>query len=854
MEITKKHLSLVLLSTVTFWVICSNVNAETISAINNGDWSSASTWSGNTIPTNLDEVVIPSGLTVTFNVDAACKSLNVQGILTASGTPKLTISGDLTVSGILTIGQNTQAYNATINPGGSLLVSTTGKKLMLGTNGDEATFTNNGTIGTSTKGLYLEIYKSCPKLTLTGTTSIMPYFHSICSDDITSSSYLTGSTQEIIINQNITILNTIGVVNGTSASKGNTRTLTICEGKTVTLSAAAYFHSSYITNGLANNINFNAREYWVYNINGTLDAATNNGKINLQTNLNTSANTINNTLIINIGRNGTMKCGDWVSKREGISTNSISVNVTTGGTITYSGTAYTSNQNPTASTTLLVTNSLLTNSNHHLNFTNTNPVTLNGDITFTGNFAATNLTLEPGSKLTNNGNLNVNTLNISSDATSGTGTFVDNGTSSIALANVQQYLTAGRNWYLSSPVSGATISAFSSASSVVSYNESNANWDNETNLLTPMKGYISVNTLADGPITYSGLLNTGEKTIGLTRTTDVLNTGFNLVGNPYPSYLNWTESTANSANILPTIWYRTKASGDYTLYTYNSAGEGIGSPAEVTSEIPPMQAFWVRVKNDQTTGTLTFNNAMRLHSKVFNTLKSKNTKSSSQQVLRLQVSNGLHNDETVVYFNNNASDNFDIYDSPKMSSNNVDVPEIYTLVDNNELVINGMNAISTNKELALGFTPGTANTFSIKANEISNFNAGTQIILKDLQQNSEQNITEGTSYNFTSDATKTTNRFSLIFKSNSISTDLETDYPESNAISVYKNINGKITVNSGCSISNDGIIVVYNSAGQKIESKTLSNTTTTLDKTYISGVYFITVIINSKLSSHKIII
>jgi hypothetical protein len=53
----------------------------TITSIATGNWSSASTWNCNCIPTSASDVVINTGNTVTVNVTAQAKSLNVKGIL-----------------------------------------------------------------------------------------------------------------------------------------------------------------------------------------------------------------------------------------------------------------------------------------------------------------------------------------------------------------------------------------------------------------------------------------------------------------------------------------------------------------------------------------------------------------------------------------------------------------------------------------------------------------------------------------------------------------------------------------------------------------------------------------------------
>jgi hypothetical protein len=53
----------------------------TITSSTNGNWSSASTWDCNCVPTSASDVIINTGNTVTVDVTAKAKSLNVKGIL-----------------------------------------------------------------------------------------------------------------------------------------------------------------------------------------------------------------------------------------------------------------------------------------------------------------------------------------------------------------------------------------------------------------------------------------------------------------------------------------------------------------------------------------------------------------------------------------------------------------------------------------------------------------------------------------------------------------------------------------------------------------------------------------------------
>lgn len=464
------------------------------------------------------------------------------------------------------------------------------------------------------------------------------------------------------------------------------------------------------------------------------------------------------------------------------------------------------------------------------------------------------LTVNPAGKLTisSGQSLSAGTLTIQSDAT-GTGTLKDENTDAnppTIAATVQQYLTSGRNWYVSSPVSGATTANLSSASSIVYYNESTAEWLSPANgaKLDSLKGYISVSTTSSGPVTFNGNLFSGVKTINLTRTPGKAKEGFNLVGNPYPSYLNWTTAIANAANATTTIWYRTRVEGSFTFHTYN-AQSGLGVPTGTTGEIPPMQAFWVRANPGG--GTLTLNNNMRSHGSASSSLlKAPAALKSDQKVLRLQVSNSSNHDETVVCFNPNASNEYDAYDSPKMSNGNPEIPEIYTTSGTEPLVINGLNNIELNKEIPLVLTLGQSTQFSIKATEISNFDANTKIVLKDKLLNTESDLELENPYSFTSNIVSKSERFSIIFKTISITTDI--NKPANGKVIVTLNSNNQIVVNSGELADKKGIIRVYNSVGQNIETFPINGAITVIHKSLGAGLYIITVSAEGKNSTNKL--
>lgn len=483
---------------------------------------------------------------------------------------------------------------------------------------------------------------------------------------------------------------------------------------------------------------------------------------------------------------------------------------------------------------------------------NTEPTTnynakING--TFTGaGFACRNLVLNAGKQLSiSSGVLAVaNNFTILSDASNGTGTFIDNGGTLSVLGtttvnqSLQHYLSGTlRTWYLTPPVASATPSGMSI---IKSYDEATYTWSSSLTTMNAKVGYQVVPALAANNISFTGALNTGNQNISLTSRTGIANkAGFNLIGNPYPSYLDWTLVTANAANTAlmrsTTMWYRTKSdAGTYNFWTVN--GDGVVSPNGANSKIPPMQAFWVRANAGG--GTLALTNDMRSHAPVADKLlKAPTAKNTANTLVRLQVSNGTNTDEAVLYFSANASNGLDSYDAPKMSNENAAIPEIYTTLGDEQIVINGMNTIPLDAPIGLGFVAGNASSFSLFANEVSNLPSGIKLILKDNVTNAETDLTDGiASYQF-SPVLTSSDRFSVIFRTPGAVTSVEN--PHDNSILVYNNAPQQLTVICNDLINLGSMVSVYNALGQKLISQKQTSTSMQIAGKFIPGVYVVKV-------------
>jgi hypothetical protein len=426
------------------------------------------------------------------------------------------------------------------------------------------------------------------------------------------------------------------------------------------------------------------------------------------------------------------------------------------------------------------------------------------------------IAVNAGIALTIDENVTVNakTITLQSDNT-GTATLLNNGMLNIAeTAHVQQYLSTAdsREWYyLASPVTGATSALFGASDMVGNYTEATTSYSNpftEATSLETGRGYVVKLVEASNPTyTFSGALNDGAVNISVTRTGDTApKRGFNLVGNPYPSYLDWDAAyNANTSNVQSTIWTRTFETGEMVFKTYNADAQ-TGTDDQTTAHIAPLQAFWVKVpaeKADAGNLTLELTNAQRLHKSAGDA--NLRTAKAERQLLRLQVSNGTNTDKAVILFDENADNGFDSYDSEKMSNNNAAIPEIYTLAGTQEVAINSFAGAASDREVALGFRTQTAGTFTISAVTLNNLE---KVILIDNVAGGEYDLTVG-NYTFTSDATDNADRFTLALRAPQTPTGI------ANAqISTFRawTENNRIVINA------DKDFTIFNSLGQQVQN------------------------------------
>jgi len=427
-------------------------------------------------------------------------------------------------------------------------------------------------------------------------------------------------------------------------------------------------------------------------------------------------------------------------------------------------------------------------------------ITSNSQVTLSGTsvVTVTNLTLNSGSiliipngsKLTISGALvnNGGTLKIESGgslvqegstANSGTGTYIAQRTLTGSTGSNGQ--PNDRQWYIGVPMSGATSTSLAAGgiNRLWSYNEQNGLWGEILADGVPMSqgyGYVFLGGSAATHSFSSNNIGNGSVSFDLTRSANSPKPGFNLISNPYPSHVSWDalyNSTVSYATVptgssplLPTIWYRTTATNSTTMLfdTYNATiGAGTNNGATgtsyngtpVTGTIAPFQSFWVRLNTGTPTYTMYANNTMRSHG-------TQNLLTLTPATVRLNISNGVYHDETIVVLKEDLSNDYDYRDSGKEIPSTT-VHQLYSLEGSTRVAINGIADALAKDSLKLGVQIPTAGTYSINCTELT---FSDMVFLEDKLTGSYLELNSTTNYSFTSTQGTFNNRFVLHFAPN----------------------------------------------------------------------------------------
>ena len=282
--------------------------------------------------------------------------------------------------------------------------------------------------------------------------------------------------------------------------------------------------------------------------------------------------------------------------------------------------------------------------------------------------------------------------------------------------------------------------------------------------------------LGPNPITYSvtGPPNTFSQSAPVTFTANAgaANDGWNLIANPYPSAIDWSNANWTKANMDDAVYVYNSSTGSTASYI---SGVGVNGGSRY---IASQQAFWVKANAAAPVLTMVENvkspqNPTYLrHSHVQNTSQypmafqdfpvelNANTFPNS---IKLTANGNGFDDETFIRFEQGASANFDgAFDAWKMQNLNPLVPTLSSVInDSLDLSINTFPELTSGITIPIRMRVDSSGTYSIRRDSMLMLPMSSCIQLEDLATGNMIDLRSAISYSFTISDTTNTPRFLL---------------------------------------------------------------------------------------------
>ena len=471
-------------------------------------------------------------------------------------------------------------------------------------------------------------------------------------------------------------------------------------------------------------------------------------------------------------------------------------------------------------------------------------------IDFTGS-GISKLTITDSSFVTVNGTLTLNDSLLLEADTGMMASLITNGSISGSKAIVEQDINADQWHMVSSPVSSALADVYTGVY-LMKWNEPDSTWAFITSLTDPLtvcRGYFawSESTInSPEEVSFTGLLNTGNQTVsGLSYNTGSnKGQGWNLVGNPYPSPLEWNSSWTKSG-IDATVYIYDGT--QYLTWNYNLGG--IGSMGN--GNIPASQGFWV--KANSASPSMTIPNSERVH-KTQQFYKS--TDATDVIILNVELAGNNDTDELILGMSNEASDAFDSeFDAWKLFGA-PEAPQLFSVCPEGLLSVNIFPEVNSSSSLDLGYRCGAEGIYELHFKNLDNLTNGVKAYLEDKSGMNSQDklydLQQEPVYKFETQAGTYKNRFVLHFYKYNDSGDQLSSIQKTGVISIYAN-KQEVYVNNSSAF--DGEAVVYDLLGQqiarqKLQSQKLNHFSLSVHK----GFYIVNVLTGENVESRKIYI
>lgn len=244
---------------------------------------------------------------------------------------------------------------------------------------------------------------------------------------------------------------------------------------------------------------------------------------------------------------------------------------------------------------------------------------------------------------------------------------------------------------------------------------------------------INGNQLVD----FVGTLNNGNYSTPSQGRSSAADAGWQLLGNPYPSVINWdlVTSTGGLVNLRGTVYVVKSTgaySGYYASYINNQATNG-GSRF-----IPVGQGFFVQASTVGVAGNINFTNAQRVITD--DTAPFQRSTPDVRPQLLLELTNGTKAIQTDIYFESGATTGLDnAYDAPAPPF--LDALVLASAAGSDIMAINGLPALTGTVTVPLRLAAATAGTYTLRVANLANLPTGYHAFLRDDLQHTTTDLT-----------------------------------------------------------------------------------------------------------------
>jgi hypothetical protein len=305
-----------------------------------------------------------------------------------------------------------------------------------------------------------------------------------------------------------------------------------------------------------------------------------------------------------------------------------------------------------------------------------------------------------------------------------------------------------------------------------------------------------------------------------------------LLGNPYPSAIEWNNNWTTS-NIDATIYVYDGSAGQYLVWNRT-----LGTGTMPNGEIPPAQGFWLKANGSSPAVTIPQNERIHTGEAYY--------KSASDNTITFEVSGNDYSDKLLINFNSSATEAFDSeFDAYKLYGI-AEAPQIYTTMGGEDLTLNSL-PIKTYMNIPMGFETELDGKFILSSEGLEMFKNKGRLYLEDKLLNEMNPIDENTMYKFYATSSDDADRFNLhikLYNDENISAD------KSSGIDIFA-VNKDIYVSLGEHYNSD--IYVFDLMGRLITKQAgIANSMKVIPVQSNKGMYVVKVVDNGEIYSKKI--